>query len=42
VIRGGCWDSYGWGCRAALRDGRDPDNRTEWMGFRAAAVPAGA
>jgi uncharacterized protein (TIGR02996 family) len=42
VIRGGSWDSYGWGCRAALRDGWAADDRTQWMGLRAAAVRTGA
>ncbi len=42
VIRGGSWIYYAQGCRAASRNGGTPENRDDFLGFRLAAVPAGA
>jgi formylglycine-generating enzyme required for sulfatase activity len=39
VIRGGSWDDYRRGCRAAYRNGRTPSARSFSLGFRVAAVP---
>jgi formylglycine-generating enzyme required for sulfatase activity len=34
VVRGGCWVSYAWDCRSALRIGYDPGYRYGDLGFR--------
>jgi formylglycine-generating enzyme required for sulfatase activity len=41
VIRGGCWYSYGRGCRSADRVGCVPGVRDGSLGFRVALVPSG-
>ena len=39
VIRGGSWQDYGQGCRAAFRYGSAPSVGYSILGFRVAAVP---
>jgi len=39
VVRGGSWDSYAGGCRAASRNFSNPDNRFPFLGFRLVFVP---
>jgi formylglycine-generating enzyme required for sulfatase activity len=41
VFRGGCWDSYGSFCRAALRSRNPPVYQISGLGFRLAGVPSG-
>jgi formylglycine-generating enzyme required for sulfatase activity len=41
VVRGGCWRSDAWFCRAASRLGFRPQSRWSDLGFRVAAVPPG-
>ncbi|RWX47184.1 Formylglycine-generating enzyme, required for sulfatase activity, contains SUMF1/FGE domain [Candidatus Electrothrix marina] len=36
VCRGGSWDDRARYCRSALRYGREPDDRDDWLGFRLA------
>jgi formylglycine-generating enzyme required for sulfatase activity len=38
VCRGGSWDCFGQRCRSAWRNGTEPANRHEWLGFRVALV----
>jgi len=38
VCRGGSWDCFGQRCRSAWRNGTEPANRYEWLGFRVALV----
>jgi formylglycine-generating enzyme required for sulfatase activity len=38
VCRGGSWDCFGQRCRSAWRNGTEPENRYEWLGFRVALV----
>jgi formylglycine-generating enzyme required for sulfatase activity len=42
VLRGGSWIGHAQICRAALRSGVTPGYRGNGLGFRVAAVPAGA
>ena len=42
VFRGGSWDSGAQDCRAAYRSGNAPGRRNSFVGFRVAAVRAGA
>jgi sulfatase modifying factor 1 len=42
VLRGGSWCNGAQICRAAIRDWLAPDSRVFYLGFRVAAVPAGA
>ena len=42
VYRGGSWSLVGSGCRSASRDWSTPGKRDYSLGFRVAAVPAGA
>ncbi len=39
VLRGGCWVSYAWRCRAALRDSRPPGDANDITGFRSVLPP---
>ena len=39
VVRGGGWDTYGWGCRSAIRDGHGPSYRDRSIGFRDVLAP---
>jgi uncharacterized protein (TIGR02996 family) len=39
VFRGGSWDGFGQGCRAAYRHGYAPSSWSIVLGFRVAAVP---
>jgi formylglycine-generating enzyme required for sulfatase activity len=41
VMRGGSWDVEARNCRAAVRDGGDPQGRDDGLGFRAARGPSG-
>jgi formylglycine-generating enzyme required for sulfatase activity len=41
VVRGGSWFNYAAYCRSANRYWFTPDNRSDLLGFRVAAVPAG-
>jgi formylglycine-generating enzyme required for sulfatase activity len=38
VIRGGSWDCFGQRCRSAWRNGIEPANRFEYLGFRVVLV----
>jgi formylglycine-generating enzyme required for sulfatase activity len=38
VCRGGSWDCFGQRCRSAWRNGTEPANRYEWLGFRVVLV----
>jgi formylglycine-generating enzyme required for sulfatase activity len=38
VCRGGSWDCFGQRCRSAWRNGTEPANRYEWLGFRVVMV----
>ncbi|HKB35410.1 MAG TPA: bifunctional serine/threonine-protein kinase/formylglycine-generating enzyme family protein [Gemmataceae bacterium] len=38
VIRGGSWYDYGERCRSACRGSRDPDSRSERVGFRVVLI----
>jgi formylglycine-generating enzyme required for sulfatase activity len=40
LMRGGCWNGFGWLCRSAVRFGCDPKTRSSGIGFRVALVPA--
>jgi serine/threonine-protein kinase len=40
VLRGGCWDYLGRGCRSAFRSGGVPGFRYQLLGFRLAAAPS--
>jgi formylglycine-generating enzyme required for sulfatase activity len=40
VVRGGSWDCFGQRCRSAWRNGTEPANRYEYLGFRVALVAA--
>jgi formylglycine-generating enzyme required for sulfatase activity len=42
VLRGGCWSSQAWNCRAMFRHRRAPAERHQELGFRLALVPAGS
>ena len=42
VLRGGSWINDGRHCRAANRNGNDPANRNQNIGFRPALAPAGS
>jgi len=42
VLRGGSWGNYAHNCRAAYRNRNTPTYRNNNLGFRPAAVPAGA
>jgi len=39
VVRGGCWRSYPWHCRSAVRMGCDPRLRDRTVGFRVICEP---
>jgi formylglycine-generating enzyme len=39
ILRGGAWQSYPRGCRAAFRQSGEPSNRREWVGARIARGP---
>jgi len=39
VLRGGCWNDFGVGCRSANRGRGEPDSWVQRFGFRLAAVP---
>ncbi len=39
VVRGGCWSSYGYGCKSGGRDGNTPDKRYNINGFRVVMTP---
>jgi len=39
VCRGGCWQSYPWHCRSAVRSWRDPLCKSERLGFRVVWEP---
>jgi uncharacterized protein (TIGR02996 family) len=41
VIRGGCWSIHGALCAAANRGEREPDDASQYLGFRLARVPSG-
>ncbi len=41
VDRGGSWLGTARGCRSAYRGGGMPDDRSNLLGFRVAAVPSG-
>lgn len=41
VMRGGSWSNSGSGCRAARREAGEPSLRSNNLGFRVVAVPAG-
>jgi len=38
VLRGGSWDCFGQRCRSAWRNGTEPANRYEYLGFRIVLV----
>jgi sulfatase modifying factor 1 len=41
VVRGGSWDTEGWKCRAACRDGVNPESRKKDLGFRVVSEVSG-
>ena len=40
VLRGGSWNDNARNCRTANRNGNDPDNRNDNIGFRVVVVSA--
>jgi formylglycine-generating enzyme required for sulfatase activity len=36
ALRGGSWNSCAWGARAAIRDGSEPTDRSDFLGVRLA------